>query len=100
MPASYKIRIDTDAFYDIKDAAKWYENKSPGLGKRYTTQVKKDINSLKKNPLLFAVKYKDVLCLKVKKFPFLIHFKVEGQEVFVFAIIHTSQNPTIWDLRS
>lgn len=95
---SYKINIDIDALNDIQDASDWYEFQSKGLGNRYKNQVKKQINSLKKNPFLFAIKYNEIRCRKIEKFPFLIHYKVndELKVVSVFAVFHTSRNPEIW----
>jgi mRNA-degrading endonuclease RelE of RelBE toxin-antitoxin system len=70
-----------------------------GLGKRYTNQVKKQINALKKDPYIFSIKYKEIRCKKIDKFPFMIHYKIneELKTVYIFAIFHTSRNPEIWN---
>ncbi|MFP5439235.1 MAG: type II toxin-antitoxin system RelE/ParE family toxin [Bacteroidia bacterium] len=96
----YKIRIDKDALQDIVDAGFWYEEQSVGLGKRFRAQVIKDINELKKNPLLFAVRFSDVFFARVNKFPFLFHYTVEADFIYVFAVFHSSRDPKIWDRRS
>jgi len=95
---SYTIKIDVDAFSDIQNTFEWYELQVKGLGLRYKNQAKKQINFLKKNPFLFSIKYKDVRCYKIEKFPFLIHYTVDKFEeiVSVFALFHTSRNPEIW----
>lgn len=95
---SYKINIDVDALNDIQDATDWYELQLKGLGIRYKNQVKKQINSLKKNPHLYAIKYNEIRCRKIEKFPFLIHYKVNDQLklIEIFAVFHTSRNPEIW----
>ena len=94
----YKIKIDIDAFNDIHSAHDWCELQLKGLGARYKSQVKKQINSLKKNPYLFSIKYEEIRCRKIEKFPFLIHYKVDDElkTVNVFAVFHTSRNPEIW----
>jgi mRNA-degrading endonuclease RelE of RelBE toxin-antitoxin system len=68
-----------------------------GLGLRYKTQAKKQINFLKKNPYLFAVKYNEVRCRKIGKFTFLIHYTIveELSRITVFAVFHASRNPEI-----
>jgi hypothetical protein len=53
---NYTLNIDIDALNDIKEAVDWSELQLEGLGIRYKNQVKKQINSLKKNPHLFIVK--------------------------------------------
>ena len=95
----YKISVDTDALQDIQHATDWYNFKQQGLGLRFQKQVKKQINSLKSNPETYAVRYADVRCMLVKKFPFLVHFSIDQklQMVEVFAVYHTSRNPMIWE---
>ena len=94
----YELKIDVDAFKDIQQAKEWYEIQSKGLGKRYANQVKKQINSLKKDPYIFSIKYNEIRCRKIEKFPFLIHYKIneELKIVAVFAVFRTSRNPAIW----
>jgi mRNA-degrading endonuclease RelE of RelBE toxin-antitoxin system len=96
---NYKLKIDIDAFKDIQQASDWYELQLKGLGQRYKNQVKKQIYSLKKNPQLFSIKYNEIHCRKIEKFPFLIHYKIneELKTVIVYAVFHTSRSPEIWN---
>jgi hypothetical protein len=34
----------------------------------------------------------------IKKFPFMAHFLIENGIVVVFAVLHMSRNPKIWDV--
>lgn len=94
----FHLKIDTDALNDIQETFEWYEMQLKGLGLRYKTQTKKQINSLKKDPYLFSIKYNEIRCRKIEKFPFLIHYLINEntKTVTVFAIFHTSRNPEIW----
>ena len=95
---SYILKIDVDAFQNIQDTSEWYELQSKGLGQRYKTQTKKQINTLKKDPYLFSIKYGEIRCRKIEKFPFLIHYTIDEntKTVTIFAVFHTSRNPEIW----
>ncbi len=95
----YLLRIDIDAFKDIQKACVWYDLQLKGLGQRYKSQVKKEVDSLKINPYLFSLKYNEIHCRKIEKFPFLIHYKIneELKTVTVYAVFHTSRSPEIWD---
>ena len=97
----FKIKIDEEAVTDIQEATKWYNEQVPGLGLRFKKQVKKQINSLKTNPKSYGKRYSDVRCVLINKFPFLIHFKINETKntVEIFAILHTSRNPKIWEER-
>lgn len=94
----YKVLIDNEAISDIQSAAEWYNHQLPNLGERFKDQVKQQINSLKNKPTVFAIRYDNVRCMIVKKFPFMIHFVVDKKSstVIVYALFHTSRNPDVW----
>jgi mRNA-degrading endonuclease RelE of RelBE toxin-antitoxin system len=95
---SYILKIDIDAFKNIQDTCEWYELQSKGLGQRYKKQTKKQIQSLKQDPYQFSIKYNEIRCRKIEKFPFLIHYRIDDTTkiIIVFAVFHTSRNPEIW----
>jgi plasmid stabilization system protein ParE len=97
----WELKIDVDAFKDIQKTIEWYELQLKGLGQRYKIQTIKSINSLKKNPFIFSVKYNDIRCRKIEKFPFLIHYVIDEniKTITVFAVFHTSRSPEIWKKR-
>jgi len=46
----------------------------------------------------YQVRYKNVRCLPMKKYPYMIHLTVDEKEriVTIRAVIHTSQNTDGW----
>jgi len=98
----YKIQIDIDALSDIAEATKWYNKRQPGLGQRFQKIVKTQISTLKSNAHICTIRYKNVHCMPINKFPFMVHFRIDEvpRVVVVFAVIHTSQNPEIWEERN
>jgi len=98
----YKVQIDIDALSDITEAVKWYNKRQPGLGLRFQKIVKSQISTLKSNANIYTIRYKNAHCMPINKFPFMVHFRIdeEAYVVVVFAVIHTSQNPEIWEERN
>lgn len=94
----FQLKIDVGAFDDIRETSEWYEMQLKGLGLRYKNQTKLQINSLKKSPYLFSIKYNEIRCRKIVKFPFLIHYTIdeESKVITIFAVFHTSRSPEIW----
>jgi len=94
----FQLFIDTEAFQDIHQAAEWYELQSEGLGPRFKKQVISQIEGLKSRPFSYSVRYGEVRCMRIKKFPFLVHFTVDKvpRIVKIFAVVHCSRNPKIW----
>ncbi|MCW5910518.1 MAG: type II toxin-antitoxin system RelE/ParE family toxin [Cyclobacteriaceae bacterium] len=81
---------------DIQDAYDYYEIKSAGLGEKLLDALDDAFEILRINPN-FQVRYDDVHCLPVKRFPYMIHFRIEGEEVLVYAILNTSLDPgSVW----
>jgi hypothetical protein len=72
-----------------------------GLGDRLLTNIRKQTADLSTTALHFAIKYDDVRCICIKKFPFLVHYRANEQTktVKVEALIHTSRNPKYWEER-
>ena len=95
----YKVKIEPDALADIQDITDWYNEAQTTLGKRFQDTAIKQINSLSKNPQIYTIRYKEIRCMLVKKFPYMVHFYINevSNSVEVLAVISTSRNPNIWE---
>jgi hypothetical protein len=101
MLKKFDLDIEPEALDDIQEAADYYNSKKSNLGKRFFTSVDKHFEFLKKNYLSFTVRYDDIRCMPVKKFPYMIHYRVlEQQElVSVKAVFCTYEDPEKWGER-
>lgn len=91
--ASYSVAIIDAAKIDIQNAALWYNDKSAGSGKVFTRHIREKLNILRTNPYLYSIKYDDVRTVILDKFPYMIHYIIDGQMVVVLAVLHTKVNP-------
>ena len=98
----YQIKILPEALDDIQLATDWYNDQAAGLGRRFQKQVISQINRLKNSGERYVIRYDDVRCMVIKKFPFMVHFVVDvnTETLTVYAVLHTSRNPKIWVRRS
>jgi len=94
MKLKYKLKIEPEAKDDIQDNIKWYNEQQKSLGKRFYKEVKDFLNSLETNPF-YAIKYDNIRCLPLKKFPYTIHFSVNEDDniIIVRAVFQTSRKP-------
>lgn len=67
---SYKLKIDKAALNDIQQSIEWYELQLSGLGIRFKTNAKKQINSLKVNPQLFSINIMKSIVVRLINFRF------------------------------
>jgi mRNA-degrading endonuclease RelE of RelBE toxin-antitoxin system len=99
---SCKVIISAAALLDIQEITNWYNKCLPKLGSRFQKVAKQQIGTLKLNAEGYSTRYNNVHCLPIKKFPYLIHFTIDNVNriVEVFAVIHTSRSPDIWEERN
>ncbi len=76
MLRKFSIDIEPEALDDIQNAIDFYNSCKPGLGKRFYKAIDKHFIFLQKNYSLFEIRYDDIRCMKVAKFPYMIHYRV------------------------
>jgi toxin ParE1/3/4 len=98
MLVKFNLEIEPEAFADIQQAVYFYNSREHFLGKRFFKTIDKQFNFLKNNYNLFAVRYDDIRCMPVKKFPYMIHYQIleKQQTVSIKAVFCTHKNPDKW----
>jgi len=96
----YQLLISDESRLDILDAFSWYESRRPGLGKDFELCLEAGLSQLKRDPLLFQKRYKNLRIYFIDRFPYGIHYLIEADTIKVLAVFHTSRNPQRWIIRS
>jgi len=95
----YKIKILILAQQDVQEIIDYYDSINPEITDRFLRKLFLDISTIKRNPKIFAKKYKEIRMCYLQKFPFNIYFKINDNNVEIIAVLHTSRNPDIWKKR-
>ncbi len=90
----YLLHVRVIAVREYSAAAIWYEQRSKGLGYRFLDELQRCFGRIKDNPGGFQVRKDDFRHAMVKGFPYRVAFKIDGNEVFVYQIRHTSRRPS------
>lgn len=90
---SYKVSIEAEARQELADAAIWYEERSKGLGDKFIDTFLAVVDYMETHPLVYSIVEREYRQVLMKVFPFVIVYKVEGDEVRIIAVFHTSRNP-------
>lgn len=86
MPSKkYAVKISPAAVNDIQAGIDYYKEIDNALGLRFYDAVKSTMNELSRFPN-YQVKYKNVRVRTVKRFPYLVHFIIEEQNVIVHGV--------------
>ena len=55
---TYRLEIRPDALSDIEEAARWYDEREPGLGSDFANEVLQAIDILPNNPRAYRIRHK------------------------------------------
>ncbi len=83
----WRLSFRPEVEEDIVNAVTWYENKRSGLGHEFLLEYLAAIQRIRDNPLLFAVAANGLRPCRLKRFAYLIHFVVVGDNILVVALM-------------
>lgn len=89
---NYKIVIIEEAKIDYRKSLLWYKNIHPKLAVRFNNSFKESIAIIKKDPLLFQIKYDKIRVVFLKTFPYSIHYSIYENCIVIKSIFHTSRD--------
>jgi len=92
---NFSVLKHDEVVQDLQTIVDYYNNAKSGLGNQFYKSFQKQSKLLKNDCLFYEIRYSNVRCVKIGKFPFLIHYAVNelNKEVFIHAVIGMKQNP-------
>jgi plasmid stabilization system protein ParE len=90
---TYHLSLSPNAEADLLESALWYESRQIGLGEKFTKKAEGYLFRIQNNPLHFPLKKGNLREAYIQKFPFVIIYEIVENEIVVFAIFNTHQNP-------
>ena len=90
---SYEVQVRRAAELDIAEAQVWYETQQTGLGAEFRAEVSRVIDRLAGTPLIYQVVHRDIRRAIVRRFPYLIWYRVAAETVIVPACTYAGRDP-------
>lgn len=94
---NYNLIVTETAENHISDACEYYDSQLPGLSQRFLKELYVEYQKIATNPEHYSFIsslpddiYRDI---KVYKFPFVVIFRIEGNDVIVIAVFNTYRKP-------
>ncbi len=97
---SLPVAVRPDAQSDLLDARDWYECQSPGLGGAFIAAFEQLLARIESFPELYAITYRGVRPAKLRRFPFVVYYRVLTNRIEVLAILRGSRDPKVWKRRA
>jgi len=73
---NYQIIIPESVYVELNEVALYYESKEDNLGVKFVMHWEKAMEQLKKSPLLYQKKYKQLRSIHVNRFPYLLVYEI------------------------
>jgi plasmid stabilization system protein ParE len=90
---SYEVQVRRAAELDIAETQVWYESQQSGLGGQFRTEVFRVFDRLTETPLIYQKVHGEVRRAIVRRFPYLIWYRVISETVFVLACSYAGRDP-------
>ena len=91
--------VRPEAQNDIREAARWYEDREAGLGVRFLSEVRTSLQRIADHPLMFPVIEEGVRRALLHRFPYSLYFVNERDALAVIAVLHQHRRPSAWRSR-
>jgi len=85
---------------EVLEAAEWYDSQRDHLGDELIAEVENALNRLQRDPLLHArfprVKGHDIRSCRLHRFPYLVVYRYQADELLIIAVSHVRRKPFYW----
>lgn len=95
---AFAVKFTLESKKDIQEVYEWYEFKSLGLGDKFIEALDDKINKLSITPGIGSIRFDDVHCTILNKFPYFIYYSFDTylQSIVIYRIFHVSRKP-LWE---
>ncbi len=97
---SRPLVVRNEAEQDLAEARDWYDRRRMGLGDELLSFVEESLVHIERSPEHRPAEYRDVRRAKVRRFPYVIYYRVKLDFVEVLAILHGGRDPKAWRQRA
>jgi plasmid stabilization system protein ParE len=94
-----RIRILSPAQDEITRIIDFYDDRAPGLGHEFLDDLDKTWESLRDHPEAGAPHSHDLRRVVLGRFPFVVLYSIEPDEIVVHAVAHQRRRPDFWRSR-
>ena len=95
----FVLRYRPEVITDLEAGRRWYEERSARLRSDVVIECSEALARVQRNPEWVGVDGYGVRSLRIRRFPYVIHYRIEGTMIVVFAIMFGGRDPSAWQGR-
>ena len=93
MRKKHKLIYTSRAYKSILKAFEYYESAQKDLGDYFLSFLEECILSIDNNPEIYRIIHKNYRQAKVSRFPYVVIFRINGDEIIIENVFNTYLNP-------
>lgn len=81
---------------EIEEAYTWYESRRTGLGEEFLAAFQETVGRIERNPEGYGRVQKETRAALVKRFKYVIYYRVDATAVVILTVMRGDRNPRRW----
>jgi toxin ParE1/3/4 len=91
-----KAVFHPDARAEVEESASWYELRKPGLGEEFLAELETTMTRICEHPERWREIETGVRGCRMRRFPFIVAYRIRGQAAEIVAVSHYGRLPGYW----
>lgn len=84
---------------ELNEAVLYYEDQQEGLGEEFAAEAQKALDKIRQFPGAWTQLLPGVRRCRTNRFPYGLVFRVEGEDIYIVAVMHLHRDPDYWKHR-
>ena len=81
---------------DVRQAAAYYERRSPDIAIAFVDAIDDRTANVIASPSHFAIAFDSVRFARVRRYPYLVLFELDDDELRIYGVFHSASDPVKW----
>jgi plasmid stabilization system protein ParE len=97
---SLPVVLRREASRDAEEARDYLEAQRTGLGQAFLNRLNDVLTRIGALPELYGVIWRNVRAARLRKFTYVVYYRVHDDHVEVLAVVHGSRDASAWQSRA
>jgi plasmid stabilization system protein ParE len=91
-----QLTYHPEAELELREAARGYEDQVAGLGERFLREFDAAVQEIRAAPTRWRIVEDDLRRYMIRRFPYGIYYRVEGDSIRILVVKHHRRHPDYW----
>jgi plasmid stabilization system protein ParE len=97
---SLPVVLRPEASADAEEARDYYEAKQIDLGQTFLYRLNQTLDWIGSMPEMYGIVWRNVRAARLRKFPFVVYYRVHDDRVEALAVMHGGRHASAWQSRT